>query len=266
MNSSDVITTNQLALGFDKQAIVANINIQIHAGEFIGILGPNGSGKSTFLRACLGLIKPLLGEIRVLGTIPSHGHHHIGYMPQMRSHFAVAKLSSRAILEIASQGTDYGLPLLSSSKKSDIQSVLALVKAESYADRPFHQLSGGERQRIFLAQALLDEPKLLLLDEPLASLDPRYQETFISLLKNIQRELPVTILFTAHDPNPLIDVMSRVLYFAHGKAMIGTIQEVITSHALSDLYETAIEVVKFKERLFVLGEGHHVHDQEHHHV
>jgi zinc/manganese transport system ATP-binding protein len=265
MSTSDVIITQDLALGYEHLPIVENITIKIHSGEFIGILGPNGSGKSTFLRALLGLIQPLSGKLLVLGSQPHRGHIKIGYMPQMRTHISIANLTSRAILEISYNGTRYGIPIFSKSKKTEIQKILELVKADYYADRPFHQLSGGERQRIFLAEALLGNPSLLLLDEPLSNLDPHYQETFVNLLKDIQQNVTVTILFTAHDPNPLLDVMSRVLYFVHGNVVIGTIDDIITSSTLSSLYGIAIEVVRFKNRLFVLGDRNNIHAQEPHH-
>lgn len=267
-NKSSVITTQNLALGYDNNPIVTNMTLNIERGEFIGILGPNGSGKSTFLRALLGLIKPLEGTITVLNKIPSHGNTNIGYMPQMRSHVSVANLTSRALLEAACDGLCFGLPILSKSRKAEIQKILEIVGAATYADRPFKQLSGGERQRIYLAQSLLGNPSILLLDEPLSNLDPKYQDIFIVLLNEVRRNLNVTILFTAHDPNPLLHIMTRVLFFANGKAAIGNTDDIITSKTLSAMYGTAIEVVRFKERLFVLsetqqnilGEVRHHHD------
>ena len=251
----DVIITQNLALGYETKSFVSNMTISIHQGEFIGILGPNGSGKSTFLKALLGLINPLSGRLLVLDKTPYYGNTDIGYMPQMRKSISISNLNSRAILEASCDGQKYGLPLLSPSKKKEIQKAIELVQATPYADRPFEQLSGGERQRIFLAQALLGGPSLLLLDEPLASLDPKYQEIFMDLLKNVQKTLNVTILFTAHDPNPLLPVMDRVLFFGRGKAVIGKTNEIITSEKLSNLYETDIEVIKLKNKLFVLSEN-----------
>lgn len=260
-----VITTQDLALGYGNHAIVSNITVNIDKGEFIGILGPNGSGKSTFLRALLGLIKPLHGTISILNTKPRNSVTEIGYMPQLRTQTCFANLSSCAMLEATCEGMYYGLPFSSKAKKARIQQVLTMVKASAYADRPFQQLSGGERQRIFLAQALLSNPSILLLDEPLASLDPHYQETFIRLLQDVQQNLKVTILLTAHDPNPLVGVLNRVLFFAQGKAVIGTGDEVITSTTLSALYGTPIEVVRFKQRLFVIGDSQGILVQVPHH-
>lgn len=266
--TGSAIVTQNLALGFDNVPIVSNITLDIQKGEFIGLLGPNGSGKSTFLRALLGLVTPLSGEITVLNARPGHGNTNIGYMPQMRRHVSVANLTSRSLLETVSNGLHLGLPVLSSAKKREVREIIDIVQAGAFADRPFRQLSGGERQRIYLAQALLGKPSILLLDEPLSSLDPRYQDVFMSLLEKIKHSLNVTILFTAHDPNPLLDIMNRVLYFANGKAAIGATNEIITSAVLSAMYGTQIEVARIKERLFVLsdtqqnvlGEVRHHHD------
>lgn len=253
-NKGSVISTKDLSLGYDNKPLVTNITVNIDGGEFIGILGSNGSGKSTFLRTLLGLLKPLSGEITVLNSIPTHGNTKIGYMPQMRSHISIGNLSSHALLQATCDGLRYGLPILSTSKKMEVQKILEIVEATSYADRPFQQLSGGERQRIYLAQALLGNPSILLLDEPLANLDPKYQDIFITLLHDVQRNLNVTILFTAHDPNPLLHIMNRVLFFANGKAAIGNTDKIITSATLSAMYGTPIEVVRFKNKIFVLSE------------
>jgi zinc/manganese transport system ATP-binding protein len=263
-----VIATHSLSLGYHHKPLVSDVSLYIEKGKFIGVLGSNGSGKSTFLRALLGLIKPLAGELTVLEGTPPYGNKHIGYMPQLRTPIPVANLTSRALLEAACDGLWYGLPLLSKTKKDEVQNKLDIVKATAYADRPFKQLSGGERQRIYLAQALLGGPSMLLLDEPLSNLDPKYQEIFIALLNDIRRDLEMTILLTAHDPNPLLPIMNQVLFFANGKAALGSTDDIITSATLSAMYGTPIEVVRFRDRLFVLsetqqnilGEVRHHHD------
>ena len=176
-------------------------------------------------------------------------------MPQMRTPISTANLTSRALLQATVAGIHYGLPVLSNHQKNEVEKVLSLVNAEAFANRPFQQLSGGERQRIFLAQALLGQPEILLLDEPLSNLDPKYQEIFIRLLNEVKNHFNMTILFTAHDPNPLLTVMNRVLFFAQGRVAMGETEEIITSATLSKLYETDIEVVHFKNKIFVLSES-----------
>lgn len=259
------IETRNLFLGYKKHIIVADINVTIAQGEFIAILGPNGAGKSTFLRSLLGLVKPISGEIAVLGKNPGLNNHHIGYMPQARHHMSIANLTSRAMLEAVYDGIFFGISLKSKKKNEEISRVLHLVKAENLSEKPILQLSGGERQRIHLAQSLLGNPQILLLDEPLSNLDPHFQETFIHILEDIKNKLNVTILLTAHDPNPLLNVMSRVLFFAKAKFLIGKPEEIMTSKQLSELYDTPIDVIQYNNRLYVLGDGHNILGQGAHH-
>ena len=261
-----VIYARDVTLAYGRRLLVQHLDLSIRPGEFIGILGQNGSGKSTFLRALLGLLAPAQGQLLVFQQKPFRGNQAIGYMPQVRKYTPPAYLTSRALIEASNRGTRYGLPFISHSEQTQIQSLLRLVKADHYADRAFNTLSGGEKQRIYLAQSLLGNPKLLLLDEPLANLDPKIQKTFIELLSHIQKNLNMTILFTAHDPNPLLGAMDRVLYFAQQKAAIGTVQEIITTDKLSALYGVPVEVVTHHNRLIVIGEGHQLSENGHQHA
>ncbi|HEX2548874.1 MAG TPA: metal ABC transporter ATP-binding protein [Gammaproteobacteria bacterium] len=260
-----VIETFNLSLGYKKHVIVTNINLNIQRGEFIAILGPNGAGKSTFLQSLLGIVKPIAGEILILNEKPGCHNHQIGYMPQARHHTSIANLTSRAMLEAVYDGIRFGISFESKIKNEEIARVLHLVKAENLANKPIRQLSGGEKQRIHLAQALLGTPQILLLDEPLSNLDPHFQEIFIHILEEIKNQLKVTILLTAHDPNPLLHVLSRVLFFAKGKFLIGKADEIMTSERLSMLYDTPIDVIQYHNRLYVLGDGHDILGQGAHH-
>jgi len=137
------------------------------------------------------------------------------------------------------------------------------------------EMSGGERQRLLLAQALLGEPQLLLLDEPLISLDYRYQEAVIDVVARFARERNITVLFSAHELNQLIGALDRVLYLGNGHAALGSVAEVVTAPVLSQLYSTDINVVHADGQIFVLSRGRdversahrhdHAHDHEHHH-
>jgi zinc/manganese transport system ATP-binding protein len=146
-----------------------------------------------------------------------------------------------------------------------IEATLAEVGARALADRPLSEMSGGERQRLLLAQALIGSPRLLLLDEPLISLDPRHQEVLIDFIRRFGRERGVTILFSAHELNQLLGVLDRVLYLGRGHAALGTIDEVVTTRVLSGLYGAEIQVIRANGHIFVMSQARNVERADHLH-
>ncbi len=245
--------------------VLAGVNLDIAAGEFVGVFGPNGGGKTTLMRAILGLVPARSGSIRVLGRPASRGNPAIGYMPQTRSAVGSLRLSGRDFVAAVFAGHRLGLPFPGRAARTEVDRVLDLVGAVALARRPLAELSGGEHQRLLLAQAMIGRPQLLLLDEPLASLDPRYQGDMVALIKSLQAELGVTILFSAHELNPLLGAMDRALCLGRGQAALGAVEEVITGPVLSRLYGTDIEIVHVKGRIFVLSGGHDVEHDAHRH-
>ena len=266
----------EIALG--GRTVLAGVNLAIREGEFIGLLGANGAGKTTLLRAALGLVAPRQGSVTVLGQPASRGNPAIGYMPQGRAVPANLRLSGRDFIACVVDGARWGLPVLGAADRAEVARVLELVGAETLAKRPLAELSGGERQRLLLAQALVGNPKLLLLDEPLMSLDPSRQAGVVELVSSLHKALGITVVFSAHELNPLLGAMDRVLYVGNRQAALGTVDEVITAPVLSLLYGTQIEVVRLGGRIFVMaggldmardthgcGEHDHGHTHEHAH-
>ncbi|MET1027093.1 MAG: ATP-binding cassette domain-containing protein, partial [Dongiaceae bacterium] len=183
------------------RTILADVSFAVENGEFIGVLGPNGAGKTTLMRALLGLIAPGSGSIRVLGGAATRGNPLIGYMPQSRSMAGNLSLRGWDFVASGADGHRWGLPILTAAGRRAVKDAIDLVDAGHLAERPLSDLSGGERQRLLLAQALLGQPKLLLLDEPLISLDARHQEVVIDVIKKVCRERKITVLFSAHELN-----------------------------------------------------------------
>jgi zinc/manganese transport system ATP-binding protein len=235
--------------------ILSDVSVAIRPGEFIGVLGPNGAGKTTLLHAILGLLPPSAGEIRVLGAPPTRGNRDAGYLPQQRASVAELRLRGWDFVASALHGERWGVPLEGRAGRREVGRAIATVEAENLAGRILCELSGGELQRLLLAQALLGKPKLLLLDEPLLSLDPHFQQATVALVKRIQQAELITVLFTAHELNPLLDAIDRVLYLGQGRAALGTVGKVITSDVLSRLYGTPIEVLHVNNRILVVS-GH----------
>lgn len=259
------IEFQNITLCFNDRAIIRDFSAILSPGEFIGIFGPNGAGKSTLLRSILGLVQPSKGQILVFTKYVRRGNAVIGYMPQSRHLTASNKLTARSYITATLQGFRLGLPFINSEQRAEVNKVIHLVDIEKFVDRPYRELSGGERQRVSLAQALLGNPKILLLDEPLSGLDPGQQEKMVSLIKQIQQQLNITVLFTAHEVNPLLNVMDKIIYLTPTKAAIGSVKEVITSEKLSWLYDAPIEVVRLENQIFVIHKklGTNLHEHPH---
>ncbi len=253
--SGYAIELDRVTLARGQRIVLADATAAIRTGEFIGVFGPNGAGKTTLLHALLGLVRPVTGVLRVLGSSPTRGNRQAGYLPQQRASVAELRLRGRDFVASALHGERWGVPFPGAAGAREVDRVIATVQAQALAERPLCELSGGEQQRLLLAQALLGQPKLLLLDEPLLSLDPHFQETIVALVREVQRAEGITVLFTAHELNPLVGVMDRVLYLGHGSAAIGTVDEVITGEVLSRLYGTAIDVLRVRDRIVVIS-GH----------
>lgn len=259
------VELSHVSLALGGRSVLTDVSLEIPLGQFIGVLGPNGSGKTTLMRAILGLVPAVSGRISVLGHPARRGDPEIGYSPQMHGPIQALRLSGWDFVASGAQGHRLGLPILSRADRNDIDRAFALVGAQALAGRPIGELSGGERQRLLLAQALIGRPKLLLLDEPLISLDPHHQQEVVALVKLLQRELGITVLFSAHELNPLLEAIDQVLYLGRGQAALGTVDDVITGPILSRLYGSEIEVVRIKGRIFVMSGTHDVEREAHRH-
>jgi zinc/manganese transport system ATP-binding protein len=191
--------------------------------------------------------------VRVLGKAPRRGNQGIGYAPQHRALEADLALRARDVVGFGLDGDRWGIGFPSRRRTALIEQALKEVNALTFADAPVGQLSGGEQQRLLIAQALLTNPRLLLLDEPLANLDITHSQEIVALVAEVCRARGVTVLLVSHDVNPLLPVIDRVLYIANGQSAIGTPNEVITSTTLSQLYNSQVEVVQALGRLFVVG-------------
>jgi zinc/manganese transport system ATP-binding protein len=263
--TAPVLELEDVTLELGGREILRNTSLQVNQGEFIGVLGPNGAGKTTLMRAVLGLVPAASGTIRVHGQPVMRGNPSIGYMPQTRSALAGRRVRGRDFVAMAADGHRWGLPHADAKTRADVERVLDLVGGRALAARPLSELSGGERQRLLLAQCLLGNPELLLLDEPLISLDPHHQKSVVELVRNVQQELGIAVLFSAHELNPLLHALDRVLYLGSGVAALGTVDEVITKPVLSRLYGSPIDVMRVNGRIFVMSGDVEVekHDHEH---
>jgi zinc/manganese transport system ATP-binding protein len=267
----NVVELDRATIGIAGHNVLSDVSFAIRAGEFIGVLGPNGAGKTTLMRAILGLLPSSGGTLRVFGRAPQCGDRTIGYLPQVRTVLPDLRVRGLDFIASSLNGERWGVPSLNHQDRGMIEETLDAVGARDLARRPLSAMSGGERQRLLLAQALIGSPKLLLLDEPLISLDPRHQEVAIAVVRKVCRERGITVLFSAHELNQLLGTLDRVLYLGNGQAVLGTVEQVITAPVLSRLYGTDIQVVRADGHIFVMSRGRdveasdHQHDHDHDH-
>jgi len=258
------------------RTIWRDVRLRVERGEFVALLGENGSGKSTLLKVLLGSLRLWAGEVTVLGSQPGRDGRAIGYLPQRPASGPGDGLRGRDIVRLGLDGDRWGLPLgfgrsgraRGRELRERVQEAIELVGAGAYADRALGECSGGEQQRLLIAQALVRRPELLLLDEPLDSLDLPNQASVAALVARICHEAGVAVLLVAHDVNPLLGYLDRVAYLAGGRAVTGSVEEVISSSTLSELYGLPVEVLRASDgRLVVVGApeppAHH-HDRHDH--
>lgn len=233
--------------------VLHDVRFTIRAGEFTGLIGSNGAGKTTLLRVILGLQKPSTGQVRIGGAARARRGTPIGYVPQKIELDPDMPLRARDLVGLGLDGQRFGIPLPSRGRRGLVDEMLQAVGAAAFADARVGTLSGGEQQRVMIAHALISKPRLLLLDEPLANLDLRSEQEIVSLLARISSERGIAVLISAHEINPLLPVMDRVVYMADGRAASGTTSEVVRPEVLSKLYGHHVDVIHLHGRVLVVA-------------
>ncbi len=234
--------------------VLSDVTFSLGKGEFAGIIGPNGAGKTTLLRVILGLVEPSGGRVLVDGA-PLHRKNRaaVGYVPQKLVIDPDMPLRARDVVSLGLDGHRLGFGFPSRQRRELVRAALADVGADGYADARVGELSGGEQQRVLIAHALISRPKLLLLDEPLANLDLRSEQEIVAVLGKLAGEHGISVLLSAHDMNPLLGVMDRIVYVANGHAASGPTDEVVTSAGLTRLYGHHVDVVRVHDRVLVVA-------------
>ncbi len=263
------------------RTVWSGVDLTVRPGEFVAVLGSNGSGKSTLLKAILGLVETAPGAVIVLGGPPGAANREIGYLPQRHGFDSTLPIRGVDLVRLGLDGARWGVPLplghtswgrfgraggSRGRAHERVSEAIELVGASAYAERPLGELSGGEQQRILIAQALVRRPRILMLDEPLDSLDLPNQAAVSALVQRICSTEDVAVLLVAHDVNPLLSYLDQVIYLAGGRALQGAVEDVITGPKLSELYGVEIEVLRTRDgRLVVVGqpEAPHVHGHRH---
>jgi zinc/manganese transport system ATP-binding protein len=235
-------------LAFGDRVLWDHLDVSVARGEFIAVLGPNGSGKTSLLKVLLGQL-PLSGGVALVdGKRVTSGSNRIGYVPQHRPLDRDVMLRGRDLVRLGIDGRRWGgMPLRSAARahrRDAVHRALQQVNGERLADVRVGVMSGGELQRMRIAQALAGDPMLLLCDEPLLTLDPANAKLVAALIDRRRRDAGTTVLVVTHEVNTILPYVDRVLYLVDGRFRIGTVEQVMTSETLSELYRADIQVVK----------------------
>jgi zinc/manganese transport system ATP-binding protein len=251
--SEQLLSVQGVDVRIGARKILDDVSFDLAPGQFTGLIGSNGAGKTTLLRVILGLQAPSAGSVSIDGRPRSRRGAAIGYVPQKFLLDPDLPLRARDLVDLGLDGHRLGVPWPSRRRRARVEQMLQAVDALRFADERVGSLSGGEQQRVLIAHALVGEPKLLLLDEPLANLDISRGEEVVSLLAAIAKEHAIAVLISAHEINPLLPVMDRVVYMAAGRAASGSTEEVVRADVLSRLYGHHVDVLNVHGRVLVVA-------------
>jgi len=259
---SDLLRVRDVDVSIAGRVVLRDVNFSIDHGEFTGLIGSNGAGKTTLLRVILGLQDVVSGEVLVHGAPMTRSNNSVGYVPQKVVFEPDLPVRVRDFVALGIDGHRFGLARRAKATNEVVDEMLEAVEATAFATRRIGSLSGGEQQRVLIAHALVSRPELLLLDEPLANLDPGSAQEIIELLHSVVTKQRVALLLSSHEMNPLLPVMDRVIYAANGRVASGTTDEVVRPDVLSALYGHHVDVVRVHGRVLVVA-GDHQHDARH---
>jgi len=218
---SSLITAENLTAGYRERIVWEGANFAFGRGEFVAVIGPNGAGKTTLFRLLLGLQQPVRGTLNVFDAQPKRGNPQIGYVPQRHLIDNETNVECLELVRLGLSGRRWGFNPFSHTDRDAAHAALEAVDALDLAHSPLGVLSGGELQRIFLAEALASNPDILLLDEPLSNLDLKRETDLIHMVSKVVKSRGVTALLIAHNINPLLPHLDKVMYIANGRVATG---------------------------------------------
>lgn len=236
-----LILTKNLCKKYPETVALNDLSFQLERGQILGLLGSNGAGKTTAIHILLGLLSPTSGEVRVFGHSPLKKRHEISKRLNFSSAYAQLPSNLKVIENLRIFSRLYNVP----NREKKISELLELLQIEALKNRVTGALSSGEKTKVNLAKALLNDPELLLLDEPTASLDPEMADTVRGILKNVQKKRSMGILYTSHNMPEVEAMCDRILFIHEGRTIAeGTPAEVLRSFDSKTLEQVFIKIVR----------------------
>jgi len=239
MAAEELVRLNNVWVYLDSVPVLEGINLSIKSNDFLGIIGPNGGGKTTLLKVILGLIKPSRGKVSVMGQTPERGRRFIGYISQFNLFDLDFPISVFDVVLMGRYGTTGLFHRYSNEDKRIAIETLKTVEMLDYKDRQVGRLSGGEQQRVFIARALATNPKLLLLDEPTASIDPNMQAEFYELLDRLKDRMAIVLV--SHDISAVSIYVSEIACLNHQLFYHGSKE--VSAEELEKTYQCPIQLI-----------------------
>jgi zinc transport system ATP-binding protein len=237
--TNEIVSLENVWVRYNGVPALENVNLIVNQNDFLGIIGPNGGGKTTLLKVILGLVKPSRGNVKILGAAPEKNRKFVGYVPQRSQFDRDFPVNIQDVVLMGRLGHTGCCKRYRDKDKMIVNDALEKVEMLDLRERQMGQLSGGERQRVYIARALVTEPKILLLDEPTASIDKPTQTEFYELLRNLKKKL--TIVLVTHDIGVIsvyidkIACLNRKLFY-HGSREI-------SPDMLEALYQCPVEML-----------------------
>lgn len=252
-----ILEVENVSVRLGGRQVLSEVGFSVRPGQLTGLIGSNGAGKTTLMRVVLGLQRADTGRVLVGGKPLGRGNRSVGYVPQRVALDPDMPMRARDLVALGLDGHRLGLPVPTRRRHDAVDQMLVAVGAESFGNARVGTLSGGEQQRVLIAHALISRPQVLILDEPLANLDIRSAEEIVSLVRRMATELRLAVLLSAHEMNPLLPVMDRIVYLAAGRAASGTTEEVVRADVLSALYGHEVDVIHVHGRVLVVAGSAH---------
>lgn len=237
------VECRDIAIKRGDNTIWSHGTFTIPRGTITAIVGTNGAGKTTLMKAELGLIPLSHGTMRVLGAVPGERNSRIGYVPQSYTNDIDSNLTAEQSVLLGLTGTRFGFHPVTRAQRAKAYEAMAFIGIADKAGLRLSELSGGLRQRVAIAQALVCDPELLMLDEPLANLDLASQRAAVQILAKLNAEFGMSIQIVAHDLNMLLPILTGAVYLLDGHPHYAKLNDVLDSRLLTHLYGTKVQVV-----------------------